>query len=97
MIGGFVAVGFIFMPQYNKWMYNPIIRSIEDNYYPIEKINFPAVTICSNNKVFFGVFSETNYQSSSMRFGLQAWSSPKREYYTRVNTRVGLLICCETF
>ena len=56
MIGGFVTVGFIFMPQYNKWMYNPIIRSIEDTYYPIGEINFPAVTICSNNKVFLVFF-----------------------------------------
>ena len=42
-----------FMPLYNKWFYHPIIRSIETNNYPIENINFPAVTICSNNKVNF--------------------------------------------
>ena len=63
MIGGFVTVGFIFMPQYNKWMYNPIIRSIEDTYYPIGEINFPAVTICSNNKVFLVFFPKPIFRA----------------------------------
>ena len=49
--GGFVLAGIVFTPLYNKWMYTPIIRSIETTNYPIEKIDFPAVTICSNNKV----------------------------------------------
>ena len=48
---GFVLAGFVFTPLYNKWMYTPIIRSIETTNYPIENIDFPAVTICSNNKV----------------------------------------------
>ena len=48
---GFVIAGFVFTPLYNKWMYTPIIRSIETTNYPIENIDFPAVTICSNNKV----------------------------------------------
>ena len=51
IIGGFVLAGIVFIPLYNKWMYNPIIRSIETTNYPIENIDFPAVTICSNNKV----------------------------------------------
>ena len=50
---GFALAGIIFTPLYNKWMYNPIIRSIEDTNYGIENIDFPAVTICSNNKVNF--------------------------------------------
>ena len=51
IIGGIVLAGFVFTPLYNKWMYTPIIRSIETTNYPIENIDFPAVTICSNNKV----------------------------------------------
>ena len=52
-IGGFIMVGIIFTPQYNKYMDNPILRSVDDTNYPIENINFPAITICSNNKVNF--------------------------------------------
>ena len=51
IIAGIVFAGFVFTPLYNKWMYTPIIRSIETTNYPIENIDFPAVTICSNNKV----------------------------------------------
>ena len=51
-----IAAGFTFAiivitPLYNRFTNNPIIRSIESNNYPIKNITFPAVTICSNNKV----------------------------------------------
>ena len=51
-----IAAGFAFSvivitPLYDRFTNNPIIRSIESNNYPIENISFPAVTICSNNKV----------------------------------------------
>ena len=45
--------GIIFKPLYNKYTDNPILRSVDDINYPIENINFPAITICSNNKVNF--------------------------------------------
>ena len=56
IIGGFVMVCIIFAPLYNKFRDKPIIRSVEDLHYPIENIDFPAVTICSNNKVNFWFF-----------------------------------------
>ena len=52
-IAGFVMAGLIFKPLYNKYTDNPILRSVDDTNYPIENINFPAITICSNNKVNF--------------------------------------------
>ena len=53
VIGGFIMAGIIFKPLYNKYTDNPILRSVDDTNYPIENINFPAITICSNNKVNF--------------------------------------------
>ena len=55
IIGGLIVAVLVFTPLYNKWMYNPIIRSIETTNYDIGSINFPAVTICSNNKVHFNI------------------------------------------
>ena len=37
---------------YDKWQNTPTITSIEDTNYAVWNINFPAVTICSNNKAF---------------------------------------------
>ena len=39
-------------PIYDKWQNTPTITSIEDTNYAVWNINFPAVTICSNNKAF---------------------------------------------
>ena len=38
-------------PLVTKWDKDPTIISIEDTNYPVWKVQFPAVTICSNNKV----------------------------------------------
>ena len=38
--------------MYEKWINFPTITSILQTNYPISNIPFPAVTICSNNKVF---------------------------------------------
>ena len=35
----------------NKYVENPTITTIATTNYPIGKIQFPAVTICSNNKI----------------------------------------------
>ena len=48
---GFAFSVIVINPLYDRFFNNPIIRSIESNNYPIENISFPAVTICSNNKV----------------------------------------------
>lgn len=38
-------------PIYNKWLNLPMMTSIKSTNYPIWNISFPAVTICSNNKI----------------------------------------------
>lgn len=43
---------FVFIqPIYEKWQLNPTITSPASTNYPIWNVYFPAVTICSNNKV----------------------------------------------
>lgn len=36
------------------WQTNPIQISIDDAHYPLTKIDFPAVTICPQNKIVVG-------------------------------------------
>ena len=38
-------------PIYEKWQTQPTITSVAETNFPIWNIHFPAVTICSNNKV----------------------------------------------
>ncbi len=52
LCAGSVVLTVAFMaPQYQKWRYSPTITSIETTNHPIWNIDFPAVTVCSNNKV----------------------------------------------
>jgi hypothetical protein len=39
------------MPIYSRWMTSPTITSVGSTNFPISNIFFPAVTICSNNRV----------------------------------------------
>lgn len=39
------------VPIYNKWQVVPTVTSVDTTNYPIWNIYFPAVTICSNNKI----------------------------------------------
>ncbi len=50
-VGGVILCYSGMWPIYVKWQSNPTITSIATTNYPIWKINFPAVTVCSNNKV----------------------------------------------
>ena len=50
-IGSLLLCGYIIAPIYTKWQNNPTITSIASTNYAIWNIHFPAVTICSNNKV----------------------------------------------
>ena len=50
-IGSVVFCLMIIVPIVQKFDKDPTIISIEDTNYPVWKVNFPAVTICSNNKV----------------------------------------------
>ena len=50
-IGSLFLCGYMIWPIYTKWQENPTITSIASTNYAIWNIHFPAVTICSNNKV----------------------------------------------
>lgn len=50
-LGGAVLTLTFMAPQYRKWRYSPTITSVDTTNYPIWNIHFPAVTVCSNNKV----------------------------------------------
>ena len=50
-IGSVIFCGTMIVPLVNKFDTDPTIISIEDTNYPVWKVPFPAVTICSNNKV----------------------------------------------
>ena len=39
------------VPLYTKWQTQPTITTVFETNYPIWNINFPAITICSNNKI----------------------------------------------
>ena len=46
-----VLAGLLIEPIYSKWRSSPTFTSIETTNHPVWNIYFPAVTICSNNKV----------------------------------------------
>ena len=50
-IGSLFLCGYMIWPIYTKWQENPTITSIASTNYAIWNIHFPAVTICSNNRV----------------------------------------------
>ncbi len=50
-LGGAILTLVFMAPQYRKWRFSPTITSVDTTNYPIWNIHFPAVTICSNNKV----------------------------------------------
>ena len=35
------------------WYYRPTVNAIDQHDFPVEKIPFPAITICSNNKIVY--------------------------------------------
>ena len=37
----------------NTWYYEPTVNAIDQHDFPVEKIPFPAITICSNNKIVY--------------------------------------------
>ncbi len=50
-VGGVVLSYLLIVPMYTKWQEQPTFTTINSTNYPIWNIDFPAVTICSNNKV----------------------------------------------
>ena len=51
-ISSIVSFCFLSYPVLMKWINFPTITTILQTNFPISEITFPAVTICSNNKVF---------------------------------------------
>ena len=48
---GFTTTAQMIYPMYMKWQDSPTITFPKTTNYPIGEIDFPAVTICSNDKV----------------------------------------------
>ena len=46
---------FLVMQIVHQWLTNPIITTINDLHYPLEDVNFPAVTICPTQKAIKGI------------------------------------------
>ena len=49
--GACILCGVLVYPIYVKWQTQPTITSVDETNFAIWNIYFPAVTICSNNKV----------------------------------------------
>ena len=54
IVAGLVLMVLFIRPIFLKWQTNPTIVSPQSTNYPIWNIYFPAITICSNNKVVQG-------------------------------------------
>jgi amiloride-sensitive sodium channel len=51
VIVSFVLCGVFIAPGYQQWIDTPTITSLFSTSYPVWNIYFPAVTICSNNRI----------------------------------------------
>ena len=50
-IGG-VGYGYLlYTPYLEKWFYSPVYMAIDSSIYDVSQIPYPAITICSNNKI----------------------------------------------
>ena len=50
-IGG-VGYGYLlYTPYLEKWYYSPVYMAVDSSSYDVAQIPFPAITICSNNKI----------------------------------------------
>ena len=43
----------LYTPFLDTWNYEPTVIDIDQADFPVDKIPFPAVTICSNNKIVY--------------------------------------------
>ena len=41
----------LYTPFLQKWYYNPVYMAVDSSHFDVANIPFPAITICSNNKV----------------------------------------------
>lgn len=42
---------FLTTASYESFIQNPLITTLHDTVYPIKNIPFPAVSVCSNNRI----------------------------------------------
>ena len=50
-LGSFVLMVNLILPICHKYNDFPTVTTVIETNYPVYKVDFPAVTICSNNKV----------------------------------------------
>ena len=41
----------LYTPYLEKWYYSPVYMAVDSSSYDVAQIPFPAITICSNNKI----------------------------------------------
>ena len=49
-----LAVGYgylLYTPFLEKWIYTPVYMAVDSSNFDVAQIPFPAITICSNNKI----------------------------------------------
>ncbi|GAB0090609.1 uncharacterized protein DMENIID0001_053480 [Sergentomyia squamirostris] len=46
-----IMCSIIGISSWNKFTSNPLVTSLHDTHYPIEKVPFPAVSVCNNNRI----------------------------------------------
>ena len=49
-----LAVGYgylLYTPFLEKWIYTPVYMAVDSSSFDVGQIPFPAITICSNNKI----------------------------------------------
>ncbi len=62
--GSVIMSYWLITPMYTKWCEQPTFTTVNSTHYPIWNIDFPAVTICSNNKVISDQLEDTLKKSS---------------------------------
>ena len=50
-IGGIGYGYLLYTPYLEKWYYSPVYMAVDSSSYDVAQIPFPAITICSNNKI----------------------------------------------
>ena len=43
----------LYTPVLNIWFYEPTVNAVDQHDFPVGNIPFPAITICSNNKIVY--------------------------------------------
>ena len=46
----------LYTPVLDSWYYEPTVNAIDQHDFLVEKLPFPAITICSNNKIVYRQF-----------------------------------------